>query len=79
MMFRSRQAEALRRLEFLQNVSYTQRLRMWSQVVENLTGESPRPREINGELFDEEEAQKLIDEGIKLSIHVLTCILPGLS
>ncbi len=59
-----RQAEALHRVEFLQNVSYTQRLRIWSQVVENLIGASLRPQEIDGELFDEDEAQKLIDEGI---------------
>ena len=59
-----RQVEALHRVEFLQNVSYTQRLRMWSQVVENLIGASIRPQEIDGELFGEDEAQKLIDEGI---------------
>jgi predicted ATPase len=60
---RSEQAEALRRLEFLNNVAYTQRLRMWSQVVLNLMGETLHPHEINGDLFDEDEAQELIDAG----------------
>jgi hypothetical protein len=63
---RSEQAEALRRVEFFKNVGYTQRLRMWSQVVVNLMGETPNPQVINGELFGEDEAQKLIDAGQNL-------------
>jgi PAS domain S-box-containing protein len=60
---RSLQSEALRRLGFLKNVEYTQRLRMWSQVAVNLMGESDPPQEINGDLFDQEEARQLIDGG----------------
>ncbi len=40
---RSDQTEALRRTEILKNAGYTQRLRIWSQVVLNLLGENASP------------------------------------
>ena len=63
---RSEQAEALSRVEFLDNVTYTQRLRMWSQVVINLMSETLHPQEVYGDLFREEEAQKLLSDGQNL-------------
>ena len=59
---RSKQAEALQRLEYLKNISFTQRMRIWAQVVLNLKGESAHPRRITGDLFPEEEAKTLIAE-----------------
>ena len=42
----SKQAEALSRLELLKQKGFTQRLRIWSQVVLKLMGETLRPQEI---------------------------------
>ncbi|RPI30261.1 MAG: PAS domain S-box protein, partial [Chloroflexota bacterium] len=60
---RCEQAEAISRVEFFKQIGYTQRLRMWSQVVLNLMGESLHPQELNGDLFTEDEARQLIDAG----------------
>ena len=54
-----KQAEALHLLEDLRQTPYTQRLRIWSQVVLNLKGDELHTQEISGSRFDEEEAREL--------------------
>ena len=54
-----KQAKALHRLEGLSQTPYTQRLRIWSQVVLNLIGDGLHTQEISGSRFDEEEVREL--------------------
>ncbi|HTP01053.1 MAG TPA: GAF domain-containing protein [Anaerolineales bacterium] len=66
---RQKQAAALQQLGAPELSSFTQRMRLWAQVVLKLAGDHPRPEEITGELFSSEEARSLVETG-QMRIYV---------